>query len=116
MEYVKTVVTPIKQVARWSSLRGLWDDFATVTQDVVLLEGEVHLNRKPGGMRFTTTEARDDFARTVLEDVGPSQKVKQLALKVVKRIDELNHDRLWLAGHMRRGDCEYRLFAMVNAC
>jgi hypothetical protein len=106
MEYVKSVVNPIKQVARYSFLRGFMDDYSYVTQDVLLLEGETHLGRKPGGMRFTTPAARDNFAKIVLHDVHPPPKVKSLALKVIERMDKLSNGRLWLASHMRRGDCE----------
>ncbi|KIM22748.1 hypothetical protein M408DRAFT_28494 [Serendipita vermifera MAFF 305830] len=104
MEYIKSVVNPIKHVARYPSLRGLKDDFHHVNQDVLLLEGEVHLGRKPGSVRFTTPEARDRFARTVLHDVIPPPKVKELALRIIKRMNDLNKNHLWLAGHMRRGD------------
>jgi hypothetical protein len=106
MEFVKSVVKPIKQVARYSSLRGFIDDYSYVTQDVLLLEGETHLGRKPGGMRFTTPEKREDFARIVLQDIHPPPKVKAFALKLIAKMDKLNNGRLWLAGHMRRGDCE----------
>ena len=106
MEWTKSVVEPIKHVARYSALRGFTDDFAGMMTDIVLLEGEVHLGRKPGFVRYTTVAARDDFARTVLYDLSPSQRVKDLAKRIVKRVDKLNHGRLWLAGHMRRGDCE----------
>lgn len=47
MDYLKSVVEPIKQVAPRSSLKGLIDDYAHMNEDVVLLEGETHLNRKP---------------------------------------------------------------------
>lgn len=112
MDWTKTVVEPIKQVARYSAIRGFIDDFAWVSQDVMLLEGELHLGRKPGFVKYTTVHARDSFARTVLYDINPSQRVKSLAAKVVKRMDELNHGRLWLAGHMRRGDCEFHFASL----
>lgn len=104
MDWTKTVVDPIKQVARYSALRGFIDEFAGFNQDVVLFEGELHLGRKPGFVKYTTIPARDNFARTVLYHINPSQRVKSLAAKIVKRMDKLNHGRLWLAGHMRRGD------------
>lgn len=47
MEYIKSVTFPIKQVAPRETLRGLWEDYGHLTEDVVLLEGEVHYQRKP---------------------------------------------------------------------
>jgi len=106
MEYVKSVVAPIKQVAPYANLRGLMDDFSYVTQTVLLLQGETHLGRKPGGLRFTSLAARDSFAKVVLQDIQPPPQVNSLAFKIIERMDRLNNNRLWLAGHMRRGDCK----------
>jgi hypothetical protein len=47
MEYAKCVVTPIRQVAPRTSLRGLQEDYEHINADVVLLEGEIHNLRKP---------------------------------------------------------------------
>lgn len=47
MDYLKSVVDPIKQVAMRSTLKGLVDDYHNVSEEVLLLEGETHLNRKP---------------------------------------------------------------------
>lgn len=51
MDYTKTVVDPIRQVVPRSRVRGLVEDF-TVTAEVLLLEGETHLGRKPVGVVF----------------------------------------------------------------
>lgn len=47
MDYVKHVAEPIRQVAPRESLRGVKEDYAHIDADVLLLSGEVHLNRKP---------------------------------------------------------------------
>ena len=47
MEYAKTVVHPIRQVAHRSTIRGFRDDYYHVDADVVVLAGETHLYRKP---------------------------------------------------------------------
>ena len=47
MELEKTVIQPIKQVVPRSSIRGFKDDYYHVDTDVVLIEGETHLGRKP---------------------------------------------------------------------
>ena len=65
MEYAKTVVYPIRQVARRSSIRGFKDDYYDVDADVVVLAGETHLNRKPVSnpprSRVVDTQARVPF-------------------------------------------------------
>ena len=47
MDYVKNVVNPIKQVAPRDSIRGFVDDYYHITEDVLLLRGEIHYERKP---------------------------------------------------------------------
>jgi len=47
MEYAKTIVRPIKQVAHRSTIRGFRDDYHHIDADVVILAGETHLYRKP---------------------------------------------------------------------
>jgi hypothetical protein len=47
MEYAKTVVQPMRQVAPRSTIRGFIDDYYHVDADVVVLAGETHLYRKP---------------------------------------------------------------------
>jgi hypothetical protein len=47
MDYAKTVVQPIRQVAKRSTIRGFIDDYYDVDADVVVLAGETHLYRKP---------------------------------------------------------------------
>jgi hypothetical protein len=47
MELAKHVALPIRQVAPRRTLRGFKEDFGHLTEDVVLLAGEIHLHRKP---------------------------------------------------------------------
>ncbi|KIO28545.1 hypothetical protein M407DRAFT_242976, partial [Tulasnella calospora MUT 4182] len=104
MDYLKSVVQPIKQVAPLRWVKGWQDDYKNAGTDIVVLEGETHLGRKPGGMRFTSEGARDDFARAVLYGLRPIDVVRQLADKVAQRMKEKTGGRMWMAGHMRRGD------------
>jgi len=46
VELDRQVVTPIKQVAPRSSIRGFKDDYYHLDADVVVLAGEIHVNRK----------------------------------------------------------------------
>jgi len=104
MDYVKNVVNPIRQVAPRRTLRGLREDYGHLNADVVLLTGEVHYERKPGSLRFTTAANRDLFSRLVLYRVHAPFKVYELAARLAARLKELNGGRMWLGAHMRRGD------------
>lgn len=106
MDFTKTVARPTRMVARHDKLHGYIQEYKNVTADVLLLEGEVHLGRKGGFMFYTTEEARDNFARIVLQDLRASERVLRLARKVISRMDTNNERRTWMAAHMRRGDCE----------
>ncbi|KZP27898.1 hypothetical protein FIBSPDRAFT_730105 [Athelia psychrophila] len=104
MDYIKNVVNPIRQVAPRDSLRGLREDYGHLTTDVVYLPGEIHYERKPGGLRFTTTEHRDVFSQLVLYHIRATDRVYELAAKLAARMQAMNGGRMWLGAHMRRGD------------
>jgi len=104
MDYLKSVVEPIKQVAPVWKLRGMKDDYFAINEDILVLEGETHLNRKPGGLRFTTVEARDHFAATVLYGLHPIEPIRRLTDRMAAKMREKVGGRMWMAGHMRRGD------------
>lgn len=112
MDYVKWVVHPQIEVAPIKNVRGFVQQFGNLTQDVVVLKGEIHLGRKPAGMRFTTIEPARRFATTVLRDLRSTPAVRNLALRLIDRIDSINDGRLWLAAHMRRGDFVQHGWAM----
>ncbi|KAG6331977.1 hypothetical protein ID866_7110 [Astraeus odoratus] len=104
MDYVKNVVNPIKLVAPRDSIRGFVDDFYDISEDVLFLKGEIHYERKPASLLFTSTPARDVFARLVLYDMTHTNRVKQLAEAMDNRMRELVGGRMWMGAHMRRGD------------
>lgn len=56
-------------------------------------------------MRFTSVEARDEFARIVLRAVHPPDSVLDLADRISQRMTERSQGHLWMGAHMRRGDC-----------
>ncbi|KIJ45168.1 hypothetical protein M422DRAFT_207427 [Sphaerobolus stellatus SS14] len=103
LEYIKAVVDPIREVVPRSRVRGFVEDF-TVNTEVLLLEGETHLGRKAGGLRFTTAAARDEFANSVLHTLIPIPPVRDLTDKIAMRMRELCDGRMWMSAHMRRGD------------
>lgn len=47
MDYTKSVVEPLKQVAPRSRLRGMVENYSEIDTDVLVLAGETHLSRKP---------------------------------------------------------------------
>ncbi|KAH7928998.1 hypothetical protein BV22DRAFT_1030029 [Leucogyrophana mollusca] len=104
MEYIKNVVFPIRQVAPRDSLRGLKEDYGDVSADVLLVKGEIHYERKPAGLRFTTIDSRDKFSRLVLYNMRPTDSVIELAALLDSRMKEKTGGRMWMGAHMRRGD------------
>ncbi|KAG8761886.1 hypothetical protein FRC11_012538 [Ceratobasidium sp. 423] len=114
MDYTKSVVEPIKQVAPRSRLRGMFDDYKDINTDVLVLAGETHLNRKPGGVRFVSSEQRDRFASTVLHDMRPTGPVRRLAAKIHNRMEKIVEGRQWMGAHMRRGDFVDHGWVMEN--
>ncbi|KAH7913487.1 hypothetical protein BJ138DRAFT_1111446 [Hygrophoropsis aurantiaca] len=104
MEFVQNVVHPIRQVAARDSLRGFQDEYGQVNADILLLMGEVHVGRKPGALRFATPENRDKYSNMVLHEMQPPSNVLELAEILGVRMTELVGGRMWMSGHMRRGD------------
>ena len=106
MEFTRTVTEPTRQVVLRGSIRGWVEEYGNLTEDVVQLVGETHLNRKPGAMRFTTLEGRTDIENRVLHYVVPVDAMYALAEQLALRMREHVNGRLWMGAHMRRGDCE----------
>lgn len=79
MEMLKTVTEPITQVAKISELRGLHDQLGSQDEEVLLLEGEIHSNMKPGFLRFGSDKARNGFTRLVLAGIRRESIVPTLA-------------------------------------
>ncbi|KZO94281.1 hypothetical protein CALVIDRAFT_484730 [Calocera viscosa TUFC12733] len=103
-EFIKSVAMPIKQVARMSDVHGAIDDFGSWNDTVVHMQGEVHDNRKPGFLRFTSVPNLEYFTRTVLNDIRSLPDLAALAVRVDERMRERTGGRLWRAAHVRRGD------------
>ena len=59
MDYTKTVIEPIKQAVPRSRVRAWVEDYSSVTAEVLFLEGEVHLGRKP--VRPSPTDSSFDI-------------------------------------------------------
>lgn len=105
MEFVKSPVWPTREVAPHESVRGLLEEYGHPDEEVVLLAGETHLNRKPGSLRFTTRAALDDYMRLTLHDLRYIEKLQIVARRAGARMSEKVGGRMWMAAQMRRGDC-----------
>ncbi|KZV73302.1 hypothetical protein PENSPDRAFT_574831 [Peniophora sp. CONT] len=103
-DLAKAVVEPIREVVERNTLRGFVDDFANVEARVLLLEGDLHNERKAGAMRFTTASGLEQFQRDVLYSIQPIQLLQELAERLAERMYERTGGRLWAGAHMRRGD------------
>ncbi|EUC66783.1 O-FucT domain protein [Rhizoctonia solani AG-3 Rhs1AP] len=115
IEMTKNVVAPLKQVAPRSRLRGMVEDYNNITTDVLILAGETHVNRKPGGVRFVHSKQHAMFASTVLHDMRPINSVRRLADKIYDRMEKIVEGRQWMGAHMRRGDFVDQHWVMENS-
>ena len=61
-------------------------------------------------MRFTEDRARLKFASMAVHAFIQPQPILALAEIVAARMHQLNGGRLWMGTHMRRGDCECKLY------
>ncbi|GJJ13798.1 hypothetical protein Clacol_008055 [Clathrus columnatus] len=102
-EFAKSVVPSTREILPRSHVRGWVEDF-TMDVDVLLLEGEIHLERKPASLRFATSAARDNYTHFVLSYMQPTSPLILLSEKLAKRMTRLSHGRGWFSTHMRRGD------------
>lgn len=71
---------------------------------IVYLPGDLHDQRKPGGLRFTSAEARKGFVDMVLKGVRPPRRYTALGEVLAGRMSEKVGGRRWVGAHMRRGD------------
>ncbi|KAH7921544.1 hypothetical protein BV22DRAFT_1019154 [Leucogyrophana mollusca] len=115
MEFVQDVVNPIRQATARHHLRSLLDDYGHLTEDIVFLKGEVHSGRKPGALRFTTMAARDRYSDLVLHHLRLTDNVLQLAQRLDGRMSNITGGRMWMCGHMRRGDFARLHWAQENS-
>lgn len=65
----------------------------------------IYVCLEQAGLRFTTSAGREQFSRLVLHQIRPIDKVMDLANLLDQRMLAVNSGRMWVAAHMRRGDC-----------
>ncbi|KAF8321692.1 hypothetical protein DL93DRAFT_2051444, partial [Clavulina sp. PMI_390] len=100
----KSIAHRATRVVQSASMNGLVDDLRNRTEDVLLVTGELHDQRRPGFLFFTSPTARDDFTSTVLHGLTHIDSISLLADALAERMRELNGGRMWMAAHWRRGD------------
>lgn len=71
---------------------------------IVYLAGNLHDQRKAGGLRFTTFSARDNFVELVLRGIRAPPRIREVGQRLAKRMTERVNGRRWVAAHLRRGD------------
>jgi hypothetical protein len=101
---VKDVVTPVYEAVPRHRIRGLYEDFHPIPARVLFVRGELHGGRKPGSVYFTSSTSRSRYSQTVLYDMRLTDNVLSLAAQINDRMLAMNNGRLWMGGHMRRGD------------
>lgn len=77
MDYTKTVVEPIRQVVPRYTLRGFKEDYADVDADVLLIEGEIHLGRKPVSVNVLAVIGALSCSRLCFREVFSSPPPKR---------------------------------------
>ena len=95
MDFLKSPVNPVTQVAKESTLRGLYEDGHEQNAKIFHIEGEIHLYRRPGSVRFTSPDARENFKKIILQDMKPLPRLYQVATVVDERMREMNAGRAW---------------------
>lgn len=73
-----------------------------------------------GSLRFVSVERRKEFQNIVLHGSIHIPPIEVLSDRVAERMLKLNDGRMWMAGHMRRGDCKFgfcfvHLFIPLNS-
>ncbi|BGP37162.1 hypothetical protein JCM10450v2_001068 [Rhodotorula kratochvilovae] len=71
---------------------------------IVYLAGNLHDQRKPGGLHFACPSAREEFVQLVLRGIRAPRQVRTLGAELARRMEERVSGRRWLAAHLRRGD------------
>ncbi|KAG9079933.1 hypothetical protein FRC06_007300 [Ceratobasidium sp. 370] len=103
-EFIKAIVWPMTQAAPRAHIRGFVNDLAQRTEDIVLVSGEIHLERKAGLMRFTSSAARDAYSQIGLYAMRAPERYWRIAARVESHMRARCGGRMFMAAHIRRGD------------
>ncbi|KWU45804.1 hypothetical protein RHOSPDRAFT_6890, partial [Rhodotorula sp. JG-1b] len=111
----KAVARPVVELALKSNVQPFTAllDSVSPQADIVYLAGNLHDQRKPGGLRFSTAAARNNFTRTVVKGFRPPREIRQVGERLARRMQDRvaragdkkpKQQPLWMAAHLRRGD------------
>ncbi|GAA5902852.1 hypothetical protein JCM8208_006493 [Rhodotorula glutinis] len=103
----KALARPSVELALRSKVLPLVDTLALPpfsNASIVYLAGNLHDQRKPGGLHFTSPAARQDYVDLVVHGVRAPAGVRALGERLAERMGERVEGRRWVAAHLRRGD------------
>ncbi|KZT50933.1 hypothetical protein CALCODRAFT_488317 [Calocera cornea HHB12733] len=104
VEHLKFVGFPVKFICMTNRIHGWYDDWSPSVANVLWLQGEIHVNRRPSDMWFSTPQARDEYSEFVLYTMRRPENILRIAHRVDLRMRKIVGGRMWMAAHMRRGD------------
>lgn len=100
----KALVTPSLEFSFLHTLRPLVPSLPEHSTSLLYIPGDLHDQRHPGALRFSTPQARDEFVEMVTEGIRPPRKIRELGRELVRKMDGLVEGRKWGGVHIRRGD------------
>ncbi|KPV76842.1 uncharacterized protein RHOBADRAFT_51829 [Rhodotorula graminis WP1] len=103
----KALARPSVELALRNKVQPLVDTLASPpfnNASIVYLAGNLHDQRKPGGLYFTSPAARQAYVDLVVRGVRPPAGVRALGERLAERMGERVEGRRWLAAHLRRSD------------
>ncbi|GAA5850952.1 hypothetical protein JCM8547_009140 [Rhodosporidiobolus lusitaniae] len=103
----KAISRPVVEIALRSKVQSLTTTLSAPSfadADIVYLQGNLHDQRKPGGVYFTTADGRDEFIEMVLKGIRAPSRVRKVGALLSERMSAKVDGRRWVAAHLRRGD------------
>lgn len=103
----KALARPSTELALRINVHPLTDTLASPpysNASIVYLAGNLHDQRKPGGLHFASPAARQDFVDLVVRGVRAPPGVRALGARLAERMGARVEGRRWVAAHLRRGD------------
>lgn len=67
-------------------------------------------------MRFSTWQAREEFATHISHNSRPIDSLLEVANELSQAMSLRTQGRPYIGLHMRRGDCEYISSCLVECC
>lgn len=103
----KAMARPSTEVALPSTIRPLSTALSSPpysNASIVYLTGNLHDQRKPGGLYFTSPLERDSYTRLILSSIRAPPRIRKLGARLAEKMSAQVEGRRWVAAHLRRGD------------